>query len=53
MKTVFSEIFEGMDMIGALLKRENLMEEDDRVYDLDDELEKRNVRRDEGEIPGV
>ena len=40
MKSIFSEIYKGLDMSGCILKREEFGEDDGAVYDLEDELEK-------------
>lgn len=39
MKTVFSEIYEGLDMLGGLYGRVETADEDSRVYDLGDKLQ--------------
>lgn len=38
MKTVFSKIYEGLDMLDDLYKTKNLEDQDLRVYDLEDEV---------------
>ena len=39
MKSIFSEIYEGLEMTGALLRYDAQTENDGKVYDLEDEFE--------------